>query len=497
MSLVVYNSFSRKKEVFTPLHKKEVKMYVCGPTVYDLLHIGNFRGAVFYNLACQWLEHSGYKVCYIYNFTDIDDKILNRAKKENTSPKEISQKYIKEFQKDWQALKLRKHDKNPRATEFIPEMTSLIKVLCDSGKAYCVEGGDVFFHVPSFEGYGRLSGRTSVEDVLSGMRIEKDTRKKDIRDFALWKRALPDEPGWPSPWGRGRPGWHIECTTMIYALLGQSIDIHGGGSDLMFPHHENEIAQAEAFLSPSKTPTEKKPPLLRAREQGPFVKYWMHHNMFTFGGEKMAKSLGNLITMRSFLQKYGAEVFKFLVLSAHYRSPVSISEKSILQAISSLSRIYTFLKNTSLLSGHDFSKETSGDFKTDVFVKQALDDDFNTPRVLSLFFKGIRMFNEKQKNKTPPVDTNSLRLCILKYGKMMSLFQEDPACFLRDMDGIFLKIRGVKKEDVEALMHQRVQARKAGDFKKADDLREKLSRWQIDVKDLSDGRSYWECRREF
>ena len=255
------------------------------------------------------------------------------------------------------------------------------------------------------------------------------------------------------------------------------------------------------FLSASKNLAEKKHSSLdtaKPETSTPFVKYWIHHNMFTFEGEKMAKSLGNLITMRSFLQKYGAEVFKFLVLSAHYRSSISISEKSILQSISSLCRIYTFLKNTTCpLPEASVSEKPSEDFQ--FLVKQALDDDFNTPKVLSLFFKGIRGFNEKQKNKKTPVDKQDfcLRSCILKYGKVMSLFQEDPACFLRNMDSIFLKIRGIKKEDVEELVKQREQARKVRNFKKADDLRQKLLNWQIDVKDLGDGSSHWECRREF
>ena len=329
MPFLIYNSLSQKKEVFSPLNPPKATMYCCGPTVYDLLHIGNFRGAVVFNFLRQWLEYKGYQVTYGYNFTDVDDKILNRAKKENKPMKEIADKYIHEFKKDFHALKLKEHEYNPQATQFISEMIQLIKTLLKNKKAYLVDN-DVFYSVQSFPEYGKLSRRKE-EMTTSQSRIEVDKRKKDPRDFALWKSCPEEDPGWDSPWGRGRPGWHLECTTMIFSLLGNSIDIHGGGSDLIFPHHENELAQAEGA------------------KKEPFVKYWVHNNMFTFGGEKMAKSTGNVSIMRAFLEEYNGEIFKYLVLSSHYRSRTEVSEKKILQCIQALFRIYTFLKTTEIL----------------------------------------------------------------------------------------------------------------------------------------------------
>ena len=234
MSLMLYNTLSRKKEIFTPLHPPDVKMYCCGPTVYDLLHIGNFRGAVFYNFLKQWLEHKGFRVQYVYNFTDVDDKILARAKKENKTMQQVADTYIAEFKKDFKALQLRPHDHNPQATHYIPHMIRLIQKLLKHNKAYRIEGGDVFYHVPACVSYGSLSQK-NIEELVAGARVEADRRKKNAHDFALWKAVPRGEPGWDSPWGYGRPGWHIECTSMIHALLGESIDIHGGGADLIFP----------------------------------------------------------------------------------------------------------------------------------------------------------------------------------------------------------------------------------------------------------------------
>ena len=281
--LKIYSSHAREKTTFKTVHPRRVKMYCCGPTVYDFLHIGNFRGAVFYNFMRNWLECSGYQVDYVYNFTDVDDKILARAKKENTTPQTLTEKYIKEFQKDYKALKLRPHTHTPRATETIKEMILLIEKLLEREMAYAVEG-DVFFSVKSFSKYGYLSGRKT-EELKSGARVEPNKKKKDPLDFILWKKAKPEESWhWESPWGHGRPGWHLECTAMIHKYLGEEIDIHGGGTDLIFPHHENEIAQSESCCD--KT----------------YVHYWVHNNMIDMDGDKMSKSTGNIITMREFFK---------------------------------------------------------------------------------------------------------------------------------------------------------------------------------------------------
>ena len=488
MSFYIYNSLSQKKEFFTPLNPPQVKMYCCGPTVYDLLHIGNFRGAAFFNFLRQWLEHKGYQVTYAYNFTDVDDKILNRAKNENKKMKEIADTYISEFKKDFQALKLREHEYNPQATQFISDIVTLIKTLLQKEKAYIVDK-DVFFSVKSFSDYGKLSHR-KWEELLSGARVQVDKRKKHPGDFALWKSCEENEPGWSAPWGRGRPGWHIECTTMIFTLLGDNIDIHGGGTDLLFPHHENELAQAEGA------------------KKGPFVKYWIHNNMFTFGGEKMAKSIGNISTMRSFLEEYNGEIFKYLTLSSHYRSEVEVSENKILHCFQALSRIYTFLKTADLLietlSGNNMKDNNHLSFSQDIQSAQkniegALNDDLNTPIALSILFKLIRQFNEKNsysKSNTEELAmyARDIKNIIMKYGKMMSLFQEPPVFFLKEMDDIFLKKNKLDKETIDQLVAERTQARKNKNFQKADEIRNKLMNMNIEVKD-SPQRTTWETKK--
>lgn len=486
MPFLIYNSLSQQKEVFTPLNPPQVKMYCCGPTVYDLLHIGNFRGAVFFNFLRQWLEHKGYQVTYAYNFTDVDDKILNRAKKENKRMKEIADKYITEFKKDFKALKLKQHEHNPQATQFIPNMIEVIDLLLQKGKAYIVDK-DVFYSVKSFSDYGKLS-KKKVDELLSGARVEVDERKKDPKDFALWKSCTEDEPGWEAPWGRGRPGWHIECTSMIFSLLGNNIDIHGGGTDLIFPHHENELAQAEGA------------------KKGPFVKYWIHNNMFTFGGEKMAKSTGNVSIMRSFLQEYNGEIFKYLVLSSHYRSMTEVSENKVLQCIQALYRIYTFLKTADFLLKADSEESITYEKKillemqsAEKHIEASLNDDLNTPAALSVLFTLIRQFNEKRnqpesKKEEITLYAKSIKNIIKKYGKIMSLFQEPPTQFLKQMDDIFLKRNKINKEEINHLVKERNKAREKKDFKKADEIRKKLMDMNIEVKDSLTGTT-WETKK--
>ena len=479
---LLYNSLTQQKEIFTPLHPPQVKMYCCGPTVYDLLHIGNFRGAVFFNFLRHWLEYKGYKVIYAYNFTDVDDKILSRAKKENKQMKEIADKYITEFKKDFQALKLKEHDHNPQATQFIQQMIELIDTLLQKEKAYIVEG-DVYYSVKNFLDYGKLSKRKTNE-LISGARVEIDERKKNPVDFALWKSCSNNEPGWDSPWGRGRPGWHLECTTMIFSLLGNNIDIHGGGSDLIFPHHENELAQAEGA------------------KEGPFVKYWVHNNMFTFGGEKMAKSTGNVNIMRDFLTEYNGEIFKYLVLSSHYRSMTEVSENKILQCIQALSRIYTFLRTAKKITPQNkvsTNNQQSAFFediqRAEQSIEAELNDDLNTPAALAVIFGLIRQFNEKSSMEETAIYAQLIETIIIKYGKLMSLFQESPAEFLNKLDDIFLKKNNLKKEDINQLVSARTEARKNKDFKKADEIRQQLLDMGIEVKDSPSGTT-WSAIRQ-
>lgn len=484
MALKVYNSLTRQKEDFVPLTPGQVKMYCCGPTVYDFLHVGNFRGAVFYNLVRHWLERQNYKVTFVYNFTDVDDKIINRAKAENTTAKEIAEKYIGEFKHDFSSLKLRAHDHNPRVTEHIEGIVKLIQRLIDNGTAYEAQG-EVFFSIPAFKEYGKLSNRKP-EDMLKGVRIEVDPKKKDSLDFTLWKPAKPGEQGWPSPWGEGRPGWHIECSCMIFDILGEQIDIHGGGMDLIFPHHENEIAQSEGA------------------SKKPYVKYWLHNNMFMFSGAKMSKSLGNIRTMRSFLQEYPAEVFKFLVMSAHYRSESEFSESTIANSISGLSRIYAALRQAvwSTCELKDKNYKGHAEFaavlaKAREGVNAALDDDFNTPVAMAEVFEVVRAFNSFVKPGGKITDdvrwiSQSFTEFVVGYvGSLMALFQESPEGFLKELDLILIRHKNLDVSVIENLVSLRAQARANKEWSKADTYRDELKALGIDVRDAVSG-SVWE-----
>lgn len=484
MSIVVYNSLSHKKEEFQPLVPGQVKMYLCGPTVYDLLHVGNFRGAITFNLLRNWFEYRGLKVTFVYNYTDVDDKIIDRAKAEKVTSNIISEKYIGEFEKDFNALKLRKHSHNPKVTEFIEPIVELIEKLIKNGKAYEVEG-DVYFDVHAFPDYGKLSHK-KLEDLEAGVRIEVDSRKKHPADFALWKKSKEGEPKWPSPWGEGRPGWHIECSAMASALLGEQIDIHGGGLDLIFPHHENEVAQSEG--ASGKT----------------FARYWMHNNMLNFGSQKMSKSLGNVRTARSFMQEYHPEILKYLMLSAHYRSVLDFSPVAIENIISALARIYSALALAERAASQPADAEASADFLKAVAtakagVEEALDDDLNTPEALARFFELIRTFNNLVRTPGPVTPKKAaVAKAFLQFaswmGSLMSLFSEPPADFLRFLDDMLLKKKSLSREEIDKLVGERSKARLEKDFAKADELRKRLSEMGIQVQDSAQG-SDWEVAK--
>jgi len=489
-NLKIYDTADRKKKIFQPLTPGQVKMYCCGPTVYDYLHIGNFRGAVFFNFVRNWLEFLNYKVDYIYNFTDIDDKILNRALKEKLPPQEIAEKYIKEFQKDYKNLKLKAHTHNPRATESLKEIVSLIEGLIEKKKAYELEG-DVFYSISSFKHYGSLSGRKT-EELLSGSRIEPDPRKKNPLDFALWKKTKEGEVwSFESPWGRGRPGWHIECTAMIHKFLGEEIDIHAGGSDLIFPHHENEIAQSTGL------------------NQKQYARFWMHNNMIVTKGDKMSKSLGNMLSMRDFLKKYPGELFKFLILSCHYRSPLQFSKKSLEQATVALFKFYSSLleaqkkvasfnpelkkereEPSSNKQVQDFEEQLK---KAELEIQSAFNDDFASPKAFAVFFSLYHIFQKQIKKEPLPAVAHiskSYLVFFKKYGGLMALFQEEPQSFLQNLEDCFLNERGVSRAEMDQILKQRDQARKRKDFKTADELRSRLAKWKMDFKDSAEG-SQW------
>jgi cysteinyl-tRNA synthetase len=485
MAILIYNSQSHKKEEFKPVHPGEVRMYVCGPTVYDFLHVGNFRGAIFFNLVRNWLEKRGYKVTYVYNYTDVDDRIIKRSQDEKVDSLEISERYIKEFQKDYAAMKLRPQTRNPKVTEFMGPIVEFIADLIERGKAYEV-GGDVYYDVHAFPGYGKLSNK-KLEDLEAGYRIEVDERKKHPADFALWKKAKEGEPKWPSPWSEGRPGWHIECSAMSRTILGDTIDIHGGGVDLVFPHHENEIAQSEGATG--KT----------------FVNYWMHNNMINFGNQKMSKSLGNIRTARSFLEQYNAEILKYMMLSVHYRSTSDFSQDGIDSAIGALARFYSALCWAEKLIGapgelapvpDKFQQAVTA---ADEGIEEALDDDFNTPEVIARVYEVLRLFNNlcRTPGKITP-DKKAIAEVFFHWlkdkGQLMALFQEPPAEFLRKLDDMLLEKSGVSRSQVDKLVAERVDARTRKDFARADELRTQLSGMGIAVQDTQQG-TEWEVHK--
>jgi cysteinyl-tRNA synthetase len=481
-SLQIYNTLHRKKEIFESLEKGKVKMYVCGPTVYNFLHVGNFRGPVFFNLVRNWFEANGYEVKFALNFTDVDDKIIDRAEKEGVTALEISEKYIAEYIKDYQSLGLRPHDFNPKVTESMEAIKKMVGDLVANGKAYAVDG-EVLYSIKSFASYGKLSNRVT-EEMLAGARVEVDQKKKDPLDFTLWKPAKPGEPAWESPWGAGRPGWHIECSAMINELFGEQIDIHGGGSDLIFPHHENEIAQSEGVTG--KT----------------FAKYWMHNNMLNFSGAKMSKSLGNIVRLRDFVQEYHCEIYKYMILSVHYRSVSDFGEAAIEKAIRELARIYSALAVTeSFLSRAQGAAAPDEKIVAGLWgkISDSLNDDFSTPEVMATFFELIRNFNSQVKlgMKENPVLMKmcaNLRELFQRFGKFSGLFAESPAEFLKFLDDMLLKKMNLERSQIQALVDERWQAKQGKDFAKADELRKRLTDMGISVMDTNQG-SMWEVSK--
>ena len=487
MELRLYNSQSQKKEEFQPLHPERVKMYCCGPTVYDFLHVGNFRGAVFYNFVFNWLKKLGYEVEYVYNFTDVDDKILNRAMEEGKTAKEIADRFIQEFWSDFKALKLSSHTHNPRVTEHMGDIIGLIESIIAQGRGYVVEG-EVFYSIEKFPGYGKLSHRKP-EDMQSGERVKVDPKKRTALDFSLWKPAKEGEEFWDSPWGPGRPGWHIECSAMTKALLGEQIDIHGGGMDLIFPHHENEIAQSEGAHNKA------------------YVRYWLHNNMFTFSGSKMSKSLGNVLTMRNFLKKFHGEIFKYLTLSVHYRSEAEFSKTTILNAVAALARVYSAMNRACFYAKGETALKTSETEKMRTSIQKAqeaieafFNDDFATPQAMAQLFDRVRLYNQLvpvgSRSQGASACISQLFLDFVKtYGEPLSLFQEDPASFLKTLDDILLEDKGLSREHIEALVEQRQLARRHKNFKESDRLRDELKALGIELMDNAQGETAWEVKK--
>lgn len=457
----LYNSLTRQKEEFVPIVPGEVKMYVCGPTVYNYFHIGNGRTFVIFDTIRKYLEYRGYKVTFIQNFTDIDDKMINKANAEGITVKELGDKFIEEYYKDADGLQIKRATVNPRATEYIQEVIDFVKALIDNGFAYEVDG-DVYFSTKKFESYGKLCGQ-NLEDLQAGARITVDERKKDPMDFAVWKSQKPGEPAWESPWGLGRPGWHIECSCMAKKLLGDTIDIHGGGMDLKFPHHENEIAQSEAV-------TGKK-----------FANYWMHAAFVNVDNKKMSKSENNFVTAREALKNYNSDVIRFLMLSGHYRTQINFSNELLNSAKSSVERLYNCINNLENLINEVNRKEANDAEKAylkslnkhrEKFIEK-MDDDFNTADGISVLFDLV-----KDINNNVSIDS-SVELC------------EGALALIRELGsplGILQKTEEKSLEaEVEELINKRQEARKNRDFALADKIRDDLKARNIVLEDTPQG----------
>jgi cysteinyl-tRNA synthetase len=436
--LKIYNTLHREKQDFIPIEPDKVRMYVCGMTVYDYCHLGHARVLVVFDMINRWLKTSGFNVTYVRNITDIDDKIIKRAAENGESIDVLTGRFISAMDEDAAALGVEKPDHEPRATQFVPGMIQMIQALMDRGLAYVAKSGDVCYSVHKFPGYGKLSGK-SLDDLRAGERVGVDAGKQDPLDFVLWKMAKPGEPHWDSPWGNGRPGWHIECSVMSDALLGEHFDIHGGGQDLQFPHHENEIAQSEGTHGHQH------------------VNYWIHNGFVRIDNEKMSKSLGNFFTIREVLAKYDPEVVRFFILRAHYRSPLNYSDQHLDDAKGALSRLYTALKNVVPASCNiDWSDPFAARFRT------AMDDDFNTPEAMAVLFD---LANEANKTNDPQ------RSALLKaLAGVLGLLERDASEFLQGS----VAESGISAEQIEALITARVAARKAKNFAESDRIRQEL-----------------------
>lgn len=450
--LNIYNSLSKQKETFKPIKTGTVSLYVCGMTVYDYCHVGHARIFVVYDAWVKFLRHMGYNVTHVRNITDIDDKIILRANENKESYVELTQRFIQAMHEDEAALGVDRPDYEPRATNYVPQMIRLIGELQSKDYAYVAGNGDVCFRVQHFKEYGKLSNR-NLEELQAGSRVEVNEGKENPLDFVLWKLAKPGEPSWPSPWGEGRPGWHIECSAMSSDLLGQPFDMHGGGIDLKFPHHENEIAQSEAACDCKLS------------------NLWMHVGHVQMDSEKMSKSLGNFLTIRELLKKYSGETLRYFLLSGHYRSPINYTEENLNNALQALTRLYTALRGfpeSTQFSGEDYRLE----------FESVLKDDFNTPQALAVLFEMARDINklrDQQELEAASALGNSLR----RLAKVLGFLQADPEQFLQGGSDDVVKI--------EALIQQRKAARENKDWTLADQIRQQLDDLGISIEDTPQG----------
>ncbi len=455
--LKVYNDLTNRKEEFKPIEPGKVRMYVCGITVYERLHLGHARMMVVFDVVYRHLREQGYDVTYVRNITDIDDKIINRSNELGEPYTELTERVIQAMHEDNIALGNLPPDNEPRATAYIKQIIDMINRLIDKGHAYVANNGDVYYSVESFNGYGKLSGK-STEDLIAGARVDVGEEKRDPLDFVLWKAAKPREPAWESPWGAGRPGWHIECSAMSTCCLGDTFDIHGGGTDLTFPHHENEIAQSEGATGQ------------------PFVNYWLHNGFLRVNDEKMSKSLGNFFTVREILQQYSGEEIRYFILTSHYRSQLNYDHEHLMNARGALTRFYTALRGLPAAEYSDDSLFT-GQFTA------AMDDDFNTPEALAIMFDLVRKINRARQGDKKSAALLGAELKHL--GNILGILQNDPDTYLRSGTG-----NGVSDEEIEALIQQRLDARKAKEWATADRIRDDLKAQNILLEDSAQGTTW-------
>jgi cysteinyl-tRNA synthetase len=480
MGLKLYNSLSRKKEEFEPITPGHVGMYVCGVTVYDMCHIGHARSIVLFDVIYRYLKYKDYKVTYVRNFTDVDDKIINRANEKQEDWKGLAERYIQEFYQDMDTLGVLRPDHEPKATEHIGQINSIVEDLIDKGHGYKA-GEDVMFSVESFNGYGKLSGKR-IDELVSGSRVKVNDKKRNPLDFVLWKGAKPGEPQWESPWGSGRPGWHIECSAMSMKYLGDSFDIHGGGADLIFPHHENEIAQSEGATGK------------------PFVKYWVHNGFVNINSEKMSKSLGNVLNIREILKTAHPENLRIFLLSSHYRSPLDYNDTSIGEALAGLERLYSALANLDKLIGSQGrAQELPEDLaKLREKFTLAMDDDFNTPRALAGLFEAAREINRLSSGIDSGDERIPNRELLERFREefmefasgILGILNENPEEFFHKQRKAASSGLDMNEEEIEGLIRERTEARKARNFSRADEIRDDLAERGVILEDGPHGTTW-------
>jgi cysteinyl-tRNA synthetase len=479
MTLRIYNTQSRKKEEFQPLQEGKVGIYVCGITAYDVCHVGHARSAVVFDVVTRYLRYRGFDVTYVKNFTDVDDKIIDKARRESTEIGEIAERYIREHDEDMEALGVARPNFTPRATENIDGMIHLVAELLEKGLAYPA-GGDIFYSVERFPGYGKLSGR-NLDDMLAGARIDVNEKKRNPLDFVLWKASKEGEPWWESPWGRGRPGWHLECSVMSRRYLGETFDIHGGGEDLIFPHHENEIAQSEGATGST------------------LARYWMHNGFVRVNSEKMSKSLGNFFTIRDILQQYHPEVLRLFLLQSHYRSPVDFSDAALNEARQGMNRFYSTLELLRDISAGRTETPAEpaakdGEIAAELQLLRehfvdSMDDDFNTARAIGHLFDAVRLVNASLAGKMPTVSRAACvraEKALREIGSVLGLFRQESDEYLRQDRERESGKRGLAVAEIERLIAERRDARASKAWQRADEIRKDLAARGVILRDTPD-----------